>query len=192
MRCKSMFEKLSGVYRPLADVLKTSEDTLNSSFTPEIVGTCLEALNEIALTDFGSIVVSLIEAGALLAASAVAPISSYDKEMLVQIASHMITRPVRALTPEKMSMAMAQANIFGRSLASFDTRGLSNTLFKSSYEVESTINRIKDQLESLLSSVKLPFAQLVRAEMVEAPSVQAASQTAQVQAAVKAREPMIY
>lgn len=181
-----MFEKLSGLYRPIAEVLKTSEDDLNSAFTPEIIGSGIEVLNDIALTDFGELVVSLLEAGVLLAASVFAPLTSYDKNMLVQIAGHLATRPIKALTPGKLSMAMGQAEAFGRSMATFDMRRMANTIFKSSYEVESTINQIRAQLESLLSSVKAPFASLVRAE--SAPS----AAPAPAPAPRPTREPTIY
>lgn len=151
-----VFERLDGLYEYGARYLKTTGRSLNLAFTPEIVGTGIEIVNELVFTSFGSILMSLVEAAGLVAASAFAPMNDFDREVVLNIAGHLASRGLKALAPERLAMSMAEAESLGRSLASFNVEGLKASIVKPTFEVEATLEGLKRQIESLLRAPSAP------------------------------------
>lgn len=123
---KSMFEELDRYYNYVAPHLKVSGNLMNIAWTPEFIATAIEyAENMLFPTDvFMRMLTDLgVAVGGIAAGVFTSNLTTTDKAILHNIASHMSMRALKRPMAD-VGLMTTYARDFGRTMASFDMRNI--------------------------------------------------------------------
>jgi hypothetical protein len=125
-----IFDKTEMLYGPLAQTLKLPVSDLNLEYTPEIVGSIIEVLQDIGLTPSGQVIANLIEWIALSGGATLANVSTYDRQFLNEWGAHHLTRLFLLANPAYMSAVMGGAKSVGEAAGRGNIAGALGQLAK--------------------------------------------------------------
>lgn len=114
-----IFSGIDSFYKPLSDLTKVPASALNDANTPEILGYTLDALQDMTLTPFGSVLTNVVTGLGLIGVSIMMPeLGKRDKIFINELGAHKFWSIIRYANPNTNRVAHQQATAVGQALGS--------------------------------------------------------------------------